>query len=616
MRPFKCTGTFDIESADWDRPVLGVCYDGHLPKVFHDCDRMIDHMRRIGGIWFAHAGGVYDLLYVLERCRDRGISCQVDRSQHRVTRIVIGNLTLRDSYSLWPTPLDDLCGFAGLPVPHLPWKCICGKQTCGCGKCGGCGGYCRIGERAAEGDPDLEAYCIADCRALYDALHLLDEWAVEHKIALRGTLGQTAWVAAQREVGVPDSDIPWHLYRHIKQGDKGGRVAIVRPFAAGPGSHHDICNAYPAQLAHASLPIGACRELGDRDAMRALMNQRPGIYTLTVQVQDDLFLPPLPWEHGGQQWFPTGTFTGSWPLPEIAAALERGVAITACHAAVIWETTAPLFAELVKRWYEIRRQVGRKTPQGQWIGRLAKAFTGKLAERPERNRVTMHPASIKVCLRKGRCKHGCTLRCGAYEQIDLYGKIWTIPYQRLGASSYPQWSAYLRAQTRVQWLEQAERYGENLCLGNTDSIWSLGRGSPEPLGDGLGEWEFQGTWTELEIRSPTVYAFRDDKGAMQVRGVPGLTEEDWKRGHGVIDRGVVTFGRAVGGTRGLFTKRQRRWSLPGLRDRVWYGDRRIGVGGVTVPADAQEIRELVADRTRRSDARKEATERALRPGRG
>src|SRR5262249_55625803 len=161
------------------------------------------------------------------------------------------------------------------------------------------------------------------------------------------------------------------------------------------------------------------------------------------------------------------------------------------------------FAPLVERWYAIRREMGRKTPLGQWIGRLPKALTGKFAERPDRSRVVMHPESIKVCLRHGPCSNGCTKKCGAYDQLDQYGFIFAIPYSHMAECAYPQWSAYLRAHTRVQWLTQAERYGKDLCFGNTDSLWSQSRLAPEPCGDGLGQWELQGAWTELEIRSPS-----------------------------------------------------------------------------------------------------------------
>lgn len=650
--PFKIDGTFDFEAHAWDQFALGAIYGGNPAvrditdtdkmetHVFYNIDNLIDDLRKRGGTWWSHAGGVFDLLAILERARVRGIPCQVDRSQHRVSRIVMGSLTLRDSYGLWPVPLDDLCGAIGESVPELPWKCICEQRTKWNGhkKRRGCGGYCQIGARANAGDPDLEDYCIADCRRLYHALVWLSENTHRHGIELEGTLGQTAWKSAQRELGVPDSEIPWHLWRHARRADKGGRVAIIRPLAPGPGAHHDICNAYPAQLARAELPVGDARELGAKHARNALESACPGVYQCTVYVPDSLFLPPLPWSSGGQIWYPTGEFHGVWTLPELCAAFERGVALVEVHTALIWDATAPVFAALVERWYEIRRNVGRKTPMGQWIGRLAKALTGKFAERPERERVSMHPDEIKICEREGKCKDGCTGSCGAYVQLDLLGYIWGVPYAKMAPSAYPQWSSYLRAMTRIQWLEQAERYGEDLCFGNTDSLWVQSRGLPVPSGNGLGQWEYQHAWTDLDVRSANTYAFRqwsafpsedeykklwnkkrarkedpDREGRLVLRGVPGMTEDDWKAGRGVLDRGVVTFGQAVGSNRGLFARRTRKWSLPGRLqkegERDLYGDRRLAGNGITYPLSIEEIESVIAERRRqRSEMRNQPRE--------
>lgn len=625
-RRLEITGTIDIEAADWNHFILGCAHSSVSSETFYDLDDLINHVDQRGGTWWCHAGGVYDMLAILDRILKRGISAHVDRSQHRVTRIVFGRVTIRDSYAIWPVPLDDIAGALGRPTPKLPWSCTCGKS---------CGGYCQITIKAAGGEPDLEAYCRDDARTLYDGLQLLDDFAEKNDLSMKGTLGQTAWVNAQRDLGVPDSEVPFALWRHIRSADRGGRQMIIRPRAQGPGTHYDICNAYPAQLAKSSLPVGAHREIGSKQATACLDRNRPGVYSCAMFVPEDSFLPPLPWLVGGQMTFPTGRFDGTWTLPEINCALARGAVIEKVHSAVVWEAEAPVFAELVQRWYDIRRKTGRRTPLGQWIGRLAKAVTGKFAERPDRSRVMIHPDKIKICLRVGHCKRGCVGRCGAYEPLDLFGHVWSIPYQKMSQSAYPQWSAYLRALTRIQLLEQAERMGNDLVLSNTDSMWVTGNVKPSPLGDGLGDWELQTTgpgskiWWDMEIRTPTIYAYRYDEpkvshdtiivrgvkhreqvvqhGPLVIKGVPGLTEDDWRRGTGTIDRGVITFGRAVKTSTGLelgattanlFQKRVRKWSLP-TSEREWYGDRRVGAGGVTFPADAQLLREVSRKRKRR-----------------
>jgi hypothetical protein len=639
--PIEITGTIDIEAANWTRFALGVAYDGgvarhwwgvdkdlsdsddDLPASIADVapspgarsgepgglDGMLDYVRSRGGIWWVHNGGRYDTMAILERARLRNIPCQIDRGQQRVTRVVFGRAEIRDSYALWPVALDEIAGALRRPVPSLPWPCICNKK---------CGGYCRIGEWARFGDPELLDYCTADCTVLYDGLHKLRSFTGKHSIRLRGTLGQTAWIHAKETYGVTDSSIPWDVYRAVRKADKGGRQCVARPRVAGLALAYDICNAYPAQLAKLDLPVGGMNQYANHQADLCLSRARPGIYTVTVTVPDSIFLPPLPWSHGGKMYFPTGKISGTWCLPELCAAFERGVTIDKVHSALVWEAAAPIFAELVSDWYKIRKAVGRKTPLGQWIGRLAKAFCGKLAERPERQKAMMHPATIEVCQRIGQCRNGCTKRCGAYEQLDLEGKIWGVPYQKLGGSCYPQWSAYLRASTRVQWMSQAERYGKDLVMGNTDSIWVTSRSLPTPSGDDLGQWEYQECAVGLDIRSATVYSGRrmpdvmrlsvDESGAIPhgelesvpgeffVRGVPGATEEDWKRGAGVLDRGVLTFARAARTHRGLWQKRVKRWTLPGGADselRAFYGDRKLGADGRTYPLPAEEIRELV-----------------------
>lgn len=548
-------------------------------------------------MYWSHAGGIYDLLLVGETLRRRGIRYHADLAQHRITRLVVGGLTLRDSYSLVPFPLDEAAEIAGEQSPSLPWSCICRRD---------CGGYCQIRQRAREGDPDLDDYCMADCRVLYRVLRRLGEHAEQFGLDLRGTLGSTAWASAKHELELPNADLPWHLWRKIRRADKGGRLLIGRHMTRGPGAHFDIVNAYPGALARARLPVGRPRELGSRHATVALGRSAPGVYQVTIWIPDSLFVPPLPWRCGGRVVYPTGTISGSWALPELEAALERGCVVERVHSAIIWPVAMPVFADLMRRWYEIRRKVGRQTPLGQWQSRLAKALTGKFAELPGRARITVHPEKIRICPRTGHCRRGCTGRCGAMNQLDLFGYVWESPYFKLAPSGHAHWSAYLRAITRVQWLEAAERYrpGE-LAYGDTDSIWVTGNTRPEPLSAELGAWEMKHVFTDFEVRAPKVYKFTDGSGRPIFRGAPGLTDEDWRRGKATIARGVMTFRQAAhSGDGRLFRRNSRKWTLPqGPLDRespdgiVWLGDRKLDlVTGITYPASATEHRAHKAHR--------------------
>lgn len=595
---FQCDGTIDIECADWDRFRLGCVYRGPgTGRVFYDLDDLIAHLVAHPGHYWAHAGGIYDLLAICDRLDRRGVKYWADPQEHRVARLRFAGVTIRDSYALVPLPLDEAAAIGGEKAPELPWSCECGRD---------CGGYCKIPARCdLPFDPDLEDYCMADCRVLYAVLHALKAHADKHGLILKGTLGSTAWATAKKTLGLPDADLPWGLWRDIRRADKGGRIAVVRPNASGPGAHFDIRNAYPGALARTPVPLGHVRELGSREGKLALHRDRPGIYQATVRVPDSSFLPPLPWRSPGALGkisYPIGEFSGSWALPELVAAVLRGVEVVKIHSAIVWSGEVDLFSSLMHEWYRIRREVGRDTPLGAWQSRLAKALTGKFAEQPERSRYVGNPEEIRICTREKWCRNGCTGRCGRYQQIDLWGRLWSAPYFKLAPSGHAHWSAYLRAATRVQWLEAAERCSDGLCYGDTDSLWTIGRNTPEPISDDLGAWELKHTFTDLEVRAPKVYAFVDGSGRKIYRGAPGLTEDDWRRGQAVIDRGVLTLRQAARGTKGLFRAKVKRWTIPGHgTDPVLYGDRRLDpLTGMTHPLDAQEHRDkLTAQRGQR-----------------
>lgn len=589
-------GTYDIECADWDQFMVGATYDGEQARVYRSADELVDAMLAAGGVWVAHAGGIYDGLCVADVLRRRGMKFTADESQARISRIVCGRTTFRDSFSLWPAPLDEIVGALGRPLNKLPWPCVCGRD---------CGGYCQIALQMKPGDDDLDDYVIRDCVDLWDGMQLLSAFASEHGIALKGTLGSTAWHTAKAALDLPDADWPsWDVWRRIRAANKPGRMVIARPSARGPGSHSDIVNAYPAALARAELPVGEFTEVGGKRALGALLQAMPGVYNVTVHVPEDLFLPPLPWTVGGRTVYPVGKFTGSWVLPELVAAFERGVQVVEAHSAIVWEATMPVFADLMSEWYELRRKVGKKTPFGSWVSRKAKALCGKLAEGPEKHRIVVHPDKIKLCLREKGCRRVCTGRCRRYEQLDLWGHIWSAPYWKASESGHIHWSAYLRAHTRIQLLTEMEKFGHGeLVYANTDSIWSIGRQLPSPISDELGHWERKHGWSDWHCRAPNVYRCVSDDGSAIVKaaGSPNVSDADWQRGAGVLDRGVTTFRRSAKSTRGLFKKKLRRWSLPELPSDGMYGDRKLGLfDGVTYPLTANEWREHVSDHQRRT----------------
>lgn len=587
------TGTLDIECANWTNFVVAGTYTPTGGgKVHRSIPDLLDYVLSVGGTWWAHCGGQYDFLALAEEIRRRGKKATPSYARSSMTRIVMKGLELRDSYALIPLSLDAAAPLAGIAAPKLPWSCRCRERE---RSPGGCGGYCRITTAMRAGDPDLEDYCLADCYTLYRVLDRLRELCEEHDITLKGTIGGSAWETAKTRLDLPAAPwtcgAAWQTWERIQAANYGGRDVVGASECRGPGVHWDVSSAYAAALARAPLPTGDPAELGSREAMLALNAETPGVYECTVTVPE-IFVPPLPTRVNGRIVYPTGTFTGSWVLPELHAAIERGATVDAVHGAVAWTDEEVIFDDLMREWYAIRRKAGKSSAFGEWLRVLPSSLTGKFAESPLRHTLRLHPDEIKACLRQKRCRDGCTGYCGAHTQVDAWGHLWVQGYYRLGEASHLHWAAYLRAYARIHLLEGIERSGpESLVASRTDSIWTTSREAPGRTGRDLGAWEVKHEWSHWACRSPGIYRFRSgEDGHVTIRavGAPRMTEHDWRAGHVRRKDGVLPLLSAAQEGRSLFRRRDDQWTLPD-KERQWYGDR-IANGKRTRPCTIDEAR--------------------------
>ena len=578
----KITGTLDIECADWDRFAVAATYQptqggaGYGDTTIHrSIAELVDFLlRRSGSTWWAHCGGNFDFLAIAEEMRLRQIPCSVDLAGSKVSRLVGGGIVLRDSWPLVPLALPVAAKLAGEVADDLGLPCRCGHA---------CGGYCSI--RANDDRARVSDHCASDARVLYRVLRAIEEIGESMGLTMRGTLGGTAWATAKAAIGLPDADMSPGQWRRIRESYFGGRVTIIRPRAIGPGSHWDISSAYPAALARTALPIGDCAGYADRDARLCLRNERPGIYSCTITVPDCM-LPPLPVRLGARVLYPTGVLRGTWTLPEINEAIERGAVVSDVRWCMVWEGAEILFDDLIRDWFARRRKAGKASALGQWIRLLGNTLTGKFAEGPNKKAAKMFPAKIRYCEGKRPCsKRACVGACGAMEQLDMWGQVWGVPFFRPATSGHVHWASYLTSATRSQWLVGAESQGWDLVYGDTDSIWTTSRTGPRPQGAALGAWELKHAWSDWECVAPRAYRFSDEHGRQVKTSGMTITDDDWTAGGAVNDRGVLSFTDAAKLSKGLFQRKHQRWTLPDTgRSTGMYGDRLLDADErVTLP---------------------------------
>jgi hypothetical protein len=620
-RAVKITGTLDIECASWDRFAVAATYTQNCKTIHRTIGALVDFVtRKPGATWYAHCGGAYDFLAIAEEFRRREIPCSIDLAGSRISRLVGGGITLRDSWPLVPMTLERAAVIAGERAPDLGLPCTCGRAETPLHA--GCGGYCTI--RPNDPRDRVADYCAEDCRVLYNVLVAIADEAAALGLTLRGTLGGTAWATAKKTLELPDAEFTPSLWRDVRRAYYGGRVTVARAACKGPGTHWDLSSAYPAALAKTALPIGEASRYAGNDARLCLRNERPGIYAARVSVPAHMFLPPLPLRTGGQTFigddgeperisYPTGSVSGVWPASELLAAVARGCTIDEVLWCVVWSSEAILFDELIAQWFGARARAGKGTPLGEWLRLLANTLTGKFSEQPNRRSARMFPAikDIKYCTGKRPCSHKrCSGACGQWEQLDMWGKIWSVPFFRPSTAGHIHWAAYLTAACRETWLTGAESQGEHLVYGHTDSLWTTSRIGPKPQGARLGHWELKHEWTDWECAAPGAYRWRDFPEAPEpfsdpaisveefhdrararvnkVAGIAALTDSEFDARAAVRERGVLSFAeaaRTADDSRGLFRRKHQRWTMANRgKETGRYGDRLLDAStGLTLP---------------------------------
>lgn len=597
-------GVLDIECANWDQFLAGGLYtpaDGF--RFFRDPELLLDAVLSLTGDIWAWNGGLYDGLWVIERLRRRELRAVAHTGGSRMTTLDLrSDLHLRDACALIPMGLDQAAEIAGMPPPGGPgFPCQCGRK---------CGGYCALRRRMSrERWKAVQELLYRDTTTAYAVLRRLQGHCAEQGYTMRGTLAGSAWATARDWI----ADLPsakWRSgqsYEAVRAGYYGGRTTVLRP-TADWGLHADMVSAYPSAMARTAVPVGAPIELGADRAGRAYRMGRPGIYEATVRVPDS-FLPPLPMRTPIEErlCFPVGRMSGSWTALELAAAEDLGVEIEQMHTATVWLEEAVLFDDLMERWFAVRDEVGRETALGSWQKGLMTALSGKLAERPDRERVVLWPdrKEVKLCGGRGaRCRRAgctvnrCTEKCGSWRPIDHDGQVWGAPIWRLSAASHVHWAAYYTSAARIEWLRAARRHRESsLVYGAVDSLFVETPQLQLDLGHELQEWKPLGAWGEWGCLAPGVYKYVDGQTGelvIRARGLSRLDDKAWQilaaREQALTEtRGVISLRQAATEGGGLFQRRRRHLQLREEPDG-WYGDRRLRPGtGRTYPVEYTEL---------------------------
>jgi hypothetical protein len=609
VKPLAIDGVLDIETANWSDFVLGeVLYaNGDAFQTRHP-DELFDELLYRGGQIWAHNGGKFDALWAIDMAIKRGLKVTAHASGSRLVTVEIADMvTLRDSYALIPIKLSEVASFGDVGVK--------GKWN----------HELTTTDMNAAQVAELGDYLHQDCQVLLSSLRGFFRIADELGMVLRPTIGATAWKTAAKMLELDETPVISSRYYGARAGYYGGRCQLFRPeLPEGQAWHmYDLTAAYPHALSSIPIPVGERFYISGTRARQAYRIEREGIFEATVTVAADTFIPPLPSRLPTRIAYPTGTFRGCWTGLELRAAEESGAELVDVHGAWVWEDSQIVFAPFMHHFFDYRQKVGKASPQGIAIKFLMNSLTGKLAQSPDTETVYVNPSKLPVTCPGGACggtptkckrypdgaggrkrpccDHHCSRWCRSWRALGP--RIWAAPGWRISGNARPEWAAYLTAATRVELRRQLTddgTGGRSVLYCDTDSCYTT-RPRTRNIGEGLGRWQYDGRKFNWFALAPKAYCYDDEEGHphQRAKGLPGLVDGKLSRaqfrayaaGKAIpARRGVHSFKSAcaIGGDT-VFTRRElTRVSRP---PDGWYGDRRIGNGGLTYPVDLDTLRE-------------------------
>ncbi len=407
-------GILDIETSKWDQYVIGGLKTRHGFEAFdwEDEEKLVDMLLAFTGTVWAHNGGKFDTLWLLEWLKRYGIKTKVFLAGQRIVAIEANNLILRDSAALMPMTLEQLGEIAGTGKLKTGLRCECAKHRATVeafdenyfGYWGqvlryptpGCGGYCAIRrDMGRENLSTLADYLRRDCDVLWRGLQNLQLYADANDLDLCGTIGASSWRSAKRMLGLPNADWEKGDYEYARLGYFGGRTQVFQPqactnifdeqlgwgIAVKEGVHYDINSAYSAALQFVNLPTGERSLTGGKSARALYRRGAEGIFRALVDVPE-CHIPPLPVRTDqGRVGYPVGAVLGMWAGNELRYAEGLGCKILTIRDALVWDGSEPLLKPYVERLWKLRHDAGPSTGMGKLLKLYMNALTGKTAHK-------------------------------------------------------------------------------------------------------------------------------------------------------------------------------------------------------------------------------------------
>lgn len=323
--------------------------------------------RNKGKILFAHAGGNFDVQFVLEEVIRVGgfeVVATFSGSSAVIVKIRKGRnvWVFGDSYFLLREPLRKIGKWIGFEKEDLGFEGFDAPLSI------------------------LRDYNMRDCQVLYRGIEYLQNHLLDLGGEMTATLASCAMKLFRRRHLKETIHTSGQLNEECMGAYYASRVEVLQTHCL-EANYYDINSSFPASMCKPQPGelINYNKKLSDK--LDALF-----IADVTVSVPH-VFLPPLPYrDRASRVLFPTGTWRAQFDVTDIRLLLETGGRIEQVHSVAHFAPFNDL-ADYVGQLYELKRTA--KGFAREVYKLLLNALYGKFGERPEKEKILINPKSTR-----------------------------------------------------------------------------------------------------------------------------------------------------------------------------------------------------------------------------
>ena len=453
--------------------LVGV-YDGAKYRPYRTITEFLDAQltKANHGRWFyAHAGGLADMLFVLQRLVSRS-EYQVEASFSGSSAIIVNvrrgrnKWTFVDSLWLFGTALRNVAKWIGMEKGHIDFETNNWRE--------------------------LVEYNELDCVILWKAIDAFETALISIGGELMMTLASCAMRLFRRKFLKREIHTVPEVNLAARSAYFGSRVEVFNRHAS-DGYYYDINSSFPYAMTQPSP--------GNVIAMnRKVPTHEDALYMaeVEVEVKDDYF-PPLPYRHDGSVFFPTGKWSGWFNQVDLQLLEECGGRILRFGRVIHFEPFTDL-ADYATTLYE-KRRTGTTDFEKTVYKLLLNSLYGKFAENTSKQQLLINPPYTTCPHYPAHPPKLDDPRESAC-MTQLMPGIWLLENEVEIPHECVPISAQITARARAN-LYHHMKQCDTFHYCDTDGFAT---NRPDlPVGDKLGELKLELVFKDAEFVSPKVY---------------------------------------------------------------------------------------------------------------